>query len=60
MTTKEAFEIVRTECNRRAVSTEIPGPENLPALSDLKFFEYDAVKAKEMKKGLISEFNALL
>ncbi len=60
MTTKEAFEIVRTECYRRAVSTEVAGPENLPALSEMKFFEYDAVKAKEMKKALVAEFNALL
>ena len=60
MTTTEAFEIVRSECYRRAVSTEVPGPENLPSLSELTFFEYDAVKAKEMKKGLINEFNSLL
>ncbi len=60
MTTKEAFEIVRTECYRRAVSTEVEGPENLPALSEMKFFEYDAVKAKEMKKDLVAQFNALL
>lgn len=60
MTTTEAFEIVRTECYRRAVSTEVAGPENLPSLSEMKFFEYDAVKAKEMKKALVNEFNSLL
>ena len=60
MTNKEAFEVVRSECNRRAVSTEVPGPAHLPSLSELTFFEYDAVKAKEMKKGLITEFNSLL
>lgn len=60
MTTKEAFEIVRTECYRRAVSTEIPGPEGLPALSEMKFFEYDANNAAATKKALVAEFNSLL
>ena len=60
MTTKEAFEIVRTECYRRAVSTEIPGPEGLPALSEMKFFEYNAVDAAANKKALVAEFNSLL
>ena len=60
MTTKEAFEIVRTECYRRAVSTEIPGPEGLPALSEMKFFEYNAADAAANKKALVAEFNSLL
>lgn len=60
MTTTEAFEIVRTECYRRAVSTEIPGPEGLPALSEMKFFEYDAAEAASIKKSLVAEFNNLL
>lgn len=60
MTTKEAYEIVRTECYRRAVSTEIPGPEGLPALSEMKFFEYNAADAAAQKKALVAEFNNLL
>ena len=60
MTTTDAYEIVRTECYRRAVSTEIPGPEGLPALSEMKFFEYNAKEAAATKKALVAEFNALL
>lgn len=60
MTSKEAFQIVRDECYRRAVSTEVPGPEGLPSLSEMKFFPYDDVEAKAIKKDLINQFNALL
>jgi iron(III) transport system substrate-binding protein len=60
MTSKEAFQIVRDECFRRAVSTDVPGPEGLPNLADMKFFTYDATEAKNMKKDLVSKFNALL
>lgn len=60
ITSKQAFQIVRDECFRRAVSTEVPGPEGLPSLSEMKFFVYDAVDAKNQKKALITEFNGLL
>ena len=60
MTSKEAFQIVRDECNRRAVSTEVPGPEGLPGLADMKFFEYNTDEAAGNKKALVQAFNALL
>ena len=60
MTSDEALVIVRDECSRRPISTTIEGPKNLPALKDIKFFEYDATEAKNLKKSLVSEFNALL
>lgn len=60
MTSDEAFVIVRDECFRRPVSTTIDGPKYLPALGDIKFFEYDAARAKAEKKALVAEFNNLL
>ncbi|NLZ69049.1 MAG: extracellular solute-binding protein, partial [Spirochaetales bacterium] len=60
MTSPEAFQIVRDECFRRAVSTKVPGPVGLPDLADMKFFKYDAAKAASTKKALVAEFNALL
>jgi ABC-type Fe3+ transport system, periplasmic component len=60
MTSQEAFQIVRDECFRRAVSTKVPGPEGLPNLQDMKFFKYDAAKAASTKKALVAEFNSLL
>ncbi|MBR1919416.1 MAG: extracellular solute-binding protein [Spirochaetales bacterium] len=60
MTSPEGFEVVRSECNRRAASTNAAAPNNLPALKDMKFFTYDAVEAKTIKKKLVSEFQGLL
>ncbi len=60
MTSTEAFQIVRDECNRRPVSTEIPGPEGLPALSEMKFFIYDTDEAASIKRDLVQQFNGLL
>jgi len=60
MTSKEAFQVVRDECFRRAVSVDVPGPEGLPNLSDMKFFPYDATEAAKIKKELVGKFNALL
>ena len=55
-----AFQIVRDECNRRAVSTEVPGPEGLPALSEMRFFPYDTDEAAAIKRDLVQQFNGLL
>jgi len=60
VTSKDGFQVVRDECFRRAVSTDVPGPEGLPSLSEMKFFVYDAAEAKTMKKGLIEQFQSLL
>jgi len=58
-TGKGGAEAIRS-CGRRAVSTEVAGPENLPALSELPFFEYDAIEAGNLKKQLRAEFAAFL
>jgi iron(III) transport system substrate-binding protein len=60
MTSTEAFVIVRDECFRRPVSTQISGPNHLPDLADMKFFPYDAEEASTTKKALVTEFNGLL
>ena len=60
MTSTPAFQIVRDECNRRAVSTEVPGPEGLPALSEMRFFPYDTDEAAAIKRDLVQQFNGLL
>ena len=58
-TGKGGAEAIRS-CGRRAVSTEVAGPANLPSLSELPFFEYDAVEAGNLKKQLRAEFAAFL
>ncbi len=60
MTSKDAMLIVRDECFRRPVSTEIEGPKHLPDLADMKFFPYEAQKAAENKRALVTEFNNML
>ena len=60
MTSLDALEIVRTTRNRRVVSAELPGPENLPALSDIKLFTYDDLEAKEIKEKLIDNFSNMM
>ena len=58
-TGKGGAEAIRS-CGRRPVSTEVPGPDHLPALSELPFFEYDAIEAGKLKKQLRNEFAAFL
>ena len=58
-TGKGGAEAIRS-CGRRPVSTEVPGPAHLPALSELPFFEYDAIEAGKLKKQLRADFAAFL
>ena len=60
MTSLDALEIVRSTRNRRVVTAELPGPENLPALSDIKLFTYDDLDAKEIKEKLINDFSNMM
>lgn len=60
MTSDEAFVIVRDECFRRPISTEISGPKHLPDLADMTFFPYDSEEAAAIKKDLVTQFNGLL
>lgn len=55
MTSEEGFEVL-AEQGRRPVSSEIT-PEYLPALKDLKFYEYNDQEAKNLKKTLNNEFS---
>ena len=58
-TSAEGAEVIRS-CGRRPVSTEVGGPDFLPALDELPFFEYDAIEAGNLKKSLREQFNAFL
>ncbi|MBO4280171.1 MAG: extracellular solute-binding protein, partial [Spirochaetales bacterium] len=58
-TGKGGAEVIRS-VGRRPVSTEVGGPDFLPALDELPFFEYDAIEAGNLKKQLRNEFAALL
>lgn len=59
MTSKEGFEVVRG-INRRPASAEIAGPEGLPSLSEMTFFEYDDTEAKNLKAELVEQFNTFI
>ncbi len=56
ITSVDGYEIIRTTRNRRVVSTELPGPEHLPSLSEIKLFSYDDLEAKNLQEKLIKEF----
>ena len=58
-TSKAGAEVIRS-CGRRPVSTEVGGPDFLPALDELPFFEYDAIEAGQLKKQLRAEFATFL
>ncbi len=60
ITSLDAYEIIRTTRNRRVVTTELPGPANLPALSEIKLFPYDDMEAKNLKEKLVTEFSNLM
>ncbi|MBQ5391373.1 MAG: extracellular solute-binding protein, partial [Spirochaetales bacterium] len=58
-TGKAGAEVIRS-VGRRPVSTEVGGPDFLPALNELPFFEYDAIEAGALKKQLRNDFAAFL
>ncbi|MFA5448355.1 MAG: extracellular solute-binding protein [Sphaerochaeta sp.] len=60
ITSLDAYEIIRTTRNRRVVTTELPGPENLPSLAEIKLFPYDDMEAKDLKEQLVTEFSNLM
>jgi iron(III) transport system substrate-binding protein len=60
MTSTDAYEIVRTTRNRRVVSTLLPGPANLPSLSEIKLFPYDDLEAKNIKETLVNDFSSMM
>lgn len=58
-TSIEGAKVIRS-VGRRPVSTEVEGPDFLPALDELPFFEYDATEAAALKKQLKAEFATFL
>ena len=58
-TSKAGAETIRG-LGRRPVSTEVGGPDFLPSLDELPFFEYDAIEAGQLKKQLRAEFATFL
>ena len=58
-TSTAGAEVIRS-VGRRPVSTEVGGPDYLPALDELPFFEYDATEAAALKKQLKADFAAFL
>ncbi len=58
-TGKGGAEVIRS-VGRRPVSSEVGGPDFLPSLDELPFFEYDAIEAGKLKKQLKADFTALL
>jgi iron(III) transport system substrate-binding protein len=59
ITSKEGAEVI-LGMSRRSTHPDVGGPEGLPGLKDLKFFDYDDAEASKLKKTLQSEFNGLL
>ena len=59
ITSTEGAEVLRG-LGRRSVSSEVAGPEYLPALGEINFFPYDDAEAASLKKALQAEFNTFL
>lgn len=59
MTSKEGLDIIASN-GRRPVSKDAATPANLPALKDMKFYEYNTVEAAANKKKMQADFGALL
>jgi iron(III) transport system substrate-binding protein len=57
ITSKEAYSIILSVRSRRVVIPDLPGPGPLPALSDIKLFDYDAEEAAAVRDDLTSRFS---
>lgn len=57
VTSPEAYEIILNTRQRRVVVDYLPGPGPLPALDEIKLFEYDAEEAARMRDELSSKFS---
>lgn len=57
VTSPDAYEIILTTRQRRVVVDYLPGPGPLPALADIKLFEYDAEEAAAMRDDLSTKFS---
>ena len=57
LTSYDAYKIINEVKNRRVVINDLPGPKHLPALGEIKLFDYDAVKAAELRNELSDKFS---
>jgi iron(III) transport system substrate-binding protein len=60
LTSEEAYTIILNTRNRRVVIPTLPGPKFLPALDEIKLFEYDAVEAAEMRADLTDKISEMI
>ncbi|HAN42747.1 MAG TPA: ABC transporter substrate-binding protein [Sphaerochaeta sp.] len=60
LTTEQAYKIIRETAGRRVPLESIPGPDFMPSLSEIKFFEYDAVEAGDVRDELTEYFTNLI
>ncbi len=60
LTTKEAMTIVSQAPHfRRMARPDVPPPPGLQPTSEIKFFEYDAVKAKDSRNDYLQKFGEI-
>ncbi|MBO4409617.1 MAG: extracellular solute-binding protein [Spirochaetales bacterium] len=59
LTSTDGAETLRS-LGRRSVSSAVAGPDYLPALNEINFFEYNDAEAASIKKALQAEFNTYL
>jgi iron(III) transport system substrate-binding protein len=60
LTTKEAMTIVSQAPHfRRMTRPDVPPPPGLQPTSEIKFFEYDAVKAKDSRNDYLQKFGEI-
>ena len=60
LTTKEAMTIVSQSPHfRRMTRPDVPPPPGLQPTSEIKFFEYDAVKAKDSRNDYLQKFGEI-
>ncbi len=60
LTTEKAYQVIRETSGRRVPLESIPGPDFMPSLSEIKFFEYDAVEAGDVREQLTEYFTNLI
>lgn len=60
LTTNEAYEIIRYTSGRRVPIESIPGPDFMPTLSEIKFFDYDPIEAGNVRPELTEYFTNLI
>ncbi|TVR04219.1 MAG: extracellular solute-binding protein [Spirochaetaceae bacterium] len=60
LTSRDAYEIIRTTRSRRVVLRDMPGPGPLPGLDEIRFFEYDAMRAASMREELTNRFSDMI